>query len=190
MRGISFINDPNGRPMQAVVDVKLYGDLFQEFLNKASQREAQLAANPPVPANNASAVGVTAAAAQALIVQAAKSYFGTPHRIGGLDKAGIDCSGLTTMAFLAAGIKLPRSSKEQSGIGVQIPFEKLKVGDLVFFASGAPGVLNHVGVVNNDTPNAVTFIHASTSKGVMESPLQAGSYWLPLFLGAKRVLSV
>jgi cell wall-associated NlpC family hydrolase len=55
-------------------------------------------------------------------------------------------------------------------------------GDLVFFRTNGTDVA-HVGIMVDDR----RFIHSSTSRGVMISPL-TDAYWAPRFIGARRVL--
>ncbi len=123
------------------------------------------------------------------ILQKAESLMGTKHVIGGLGADGIDCSGLTTVSFKAAGIALPRTSGRQAEVGKPVEAkEKLKSGDLVFFDSGKPGKLNHVGIVHETSnPNDVKFIHTSTSRGVMISSLSNG-FWATCYLKGQRIV--
>ena len=51
------------------------------------------------------------------VVVTARNYIGTPYRFGGNNKSGIDCSGLIHNSYAAAGIKIPRTAKEQSKYG-------------------------------------------------------------------------
>lgn len=53
-----------------------------------------------------------------------------------------DCSGLTMMAWRAAGVSLPHSSAEQFAAGRKISRSQLAPGDLVFFYSP----ISHVGM--------------------------------------------
>lgn len=107
---------------------------------------------------------------------------GTPYQMGGMDKRGIDCSGLSKMLYSEIySINLPRTTKEQIKIGESIGNSGKNTGDLVFFRTG-PNVL-HVGVyLENDN-----FIHASTKKGVMISNLNE-KYWVDNFIEIRRVL--
>jgi cell wall-associated NlpC family hydrolase len=59
--------------------------------------------------------------------------------------AGFDCSGLTRAAYGAAGISLPRTSREQYAAGPRVPAgAPLLPGDLVFYATA--GRVHHVGL--------------------------------------------
>ncbi|PWK84485.1 cell wall-associated NlpC family hydrolase [Lentzea atacamensis] len=59
--------------------------------------------------------------------------------------AGFDCSGLTTAAYAAAGVKLPRTAQTQFDAGPRVPAgQPLSPGDLVFY--GTPGNIHHVGL--------------------------------------------
>ena len=78
------------------------------------------------------------------------------------------------------GISLPHSSTQMFQMGKKIEKGDLKTGDLVFFGGGS-GV-DHVGVYLGDG----NFTHASTSRGVMISPL-TDSYWQPRYKGARRI---
>ena len=96
------------------------------------------------------------------IIGAAWSMIGTRYVWGGTSRGGVDCSGFTTVVFARNGIRLPRTSVEQSNIGEWIDREDLQPGDLLFFVTGrSSGRINHVGIYIGDGD----FIHASSSKG-------------------------
>lgn len=68
------------------------------------------------------------------LVDTAKLYLGTQYRWGGKSPLGIDCSGLTSMAYLLNGIVIYRDAKLKEGFGIQeIKFEDKKPGDLLYF---------------------------------------------------------
>jgi len=93
------------------------------------------------------------------IIECALNFINTPYRYGGLSKKGIDCSGLAKKSYEAAGLSLPRTSREQAKKGEIVPLSAMKPGDLIFF--GNKGRINHVGIYIGDNK----FIHASKSTG-------------------------
>jgi len=132
-----------------------------------------------------------ASAASAIsIVSMAKTYIGTPYLSGGTTKEGTDCSGLVYACFSAAGFKIPRTSRDLAEFGTPVEDKSdIRMGDLVFFDSNNAGRINHVGMVSNVEVTDVNFVHASSSKGVIESPLTTG-YWLDKHRKTVRILPV
>ncbi|QDE33328.1 C40 family peptidase [Shewanella polaris] len=106
---------------------------------------------------------------------------GTPYRLGGLSRKGIDCSGFVYLAYLdIVGGKLPRTVNAQRVLGKEVPRNQLIIGDLVFFKTGR--TTRHVGIYMGSD----RFLHASTKKGVKISSLN-NIYWKPRFWFAKRL---
>lgn len=68
----------------------------------------------------------------ALIVKGLE-FLGTPYLWGGISSFGFDCSGFLFTLFDYFGKKLPRDTSEQIKVGEEIPFAKIKTGDLLFF---------------------------------------------------------
>ncbi|MBW6392361.1 C40 family peptidase [Billgrantia antri] len=118
---------------------------------------------------------------QALLAQHER-WAGTPYRIGGTGRNGIDCSALVQNVFNETfRLQLPRSTSGQVREGTQVSRDDLQVGDLVFFRP--PGRYDHVGIYVGDG----YFLHASTSQGVMLSELD-NSYWQRYYWQARRTL--
>ncbi|GLS91844.1 hypothetical protein GCM10007916_29140 [Psychromonas marina] len=107
---------------------------------------------------------------------------GTPYRLGGNSKKGIDCSALVQNIYRDSfNITLPRTTETQVEQGYLVYRNQLQIGDLVFFKTGWN--TRHVGIyIGNEE-----FIHASTSQGVITSSLN-NVYWKPRYWQAKRIL--
>lgn len=122
------------------------------------------------------------------LISNAENYLGTPYKLGGVTKSGMDCSGLVSKVFEHNNIRLPRRSEDQSKEGKPIAVKDIKTGDLVFFATGGGSRVSHVGIVSEiGREGEIRFIHASTSKGVIISSLNE-TYWNRAFLFARRIL--
>lgn len=55
-----------------------------------------------------------------------------PYVYGGDTMKGFDCSGLVQYVYSQYGIKLPRTSEQQSTTGTSVTYQQLQPGDLVF----------------------------------------------------------
>ena len=89
------------------------------------------------------------------IADAAMGYLGAPYRWGGKTPLGIDCSGLTFMAYWLNGIKIFRDSRIEPGFPVRkINREAMDTGDLLYF----PG---HVALYLGEGK----YIHATARTG-------------------------
>lgn len=111
-----------------------------------------------------------------------KNYKGSPYKYGGTDKSGFDCSGFIGVAYQDAfKVSLPRTTEQLASSGSPIRRDQLKVGDIIIFKTSVKQL--HAGIyTGNDR-----FIHASTSKGVIESSL-ANDYWRQRYIKARRYL--
>lgn len=82
-----------------------------------------------------------------LAVSTAKQQLGKPYQYGAAGPGSYDCSGLTSYAWKAAGITLPRSSSAQYGGTTRITKAQLQPGDLIFYsASGSASSITHVAM--------------------------------------------
>lgn len=122
------------------------------------------------------------------VLSEAETYLGTPYRFGGTSRNGIDCSAFVQSVFQMFNQELPRVSAAQAKEGHVVSKEELRAGDLVFFATNGGSRVSHVGIVHNVSDEGeVEFIHASTSQGVIVTPLSQ-AYWSKRYLYAKRII--
>lgn len=111
------------------------------------------------------------------VISTARSYLGTPYRWGGNSKRGIDCSGLIHNAYKSIGIALPRTAKAQSKVGQKKGWVGIKPGDIVYFKfKSAKNRWWHSGMITYVSDHKIGFIHASSSRGVVESNLLSDYY--------------
>ncbi len=119
--------------------------------------------------------------------QRGSEHIGTRYRSGGTKPGGFDCSGLMIFIYENSGVKLPRTSAEQSRFGTRINKEEAQKGDLIFFSTNGRGNVNHVGMVVENIDGEIKFIHASIHSGVVISTLSE-SYYQRAFKHINRVL--
>lgn len=101
-----------------------------------------------------------------------KPWMGVPYKYGGTTKQGVDCSGFVGNIYREAyGITLHRTANDMQQDVKKVSKSQLREGDLVFFVN-SHGKVSHVGIYLHDG----LFVHSSTSRGVIISPL-SDSYW-------------
>ena len=114
------------------------------------------------------------------IISTARNYTGVPYKIGGNDEKGLDCSGLLCLSFKEIGLKIPRITWQQSEYFPAIDLPNIRKGDLVFFVTLGKKI-SHAGIITEiKSKNDIRFIHASSSKGVIENNLM-DNYWQSRF---------
>ncbi len=120
-----------------------------------------------------------------LFVNKCIKYIGTPYKFGGIDKNGLDCSGLIYLAFFEMGQNIPRISYKQAEIFKEISKNDLQIGDLLYFKVNSKKI-NHTGIVSKIIKrDEIYFIHASTSSGVREDNLFS-TFWHSKFVKVTR----
>ena len=94
-------------------------------------------------------IGLTSSTRAAAAIAFARQQIGKPYLWGGTGPDAFDCSGLTMMAYRAAGVDIPRTAAEQWMWGPRVDPSQVQPGDLVFFAGslGTRSAPGHVGIV-------------------------------------------
>jgi len=113
-----------------------------------------------------------------------ENWYGTPYRLGGTSKRGIDCSAFVQELYNNVyKTDLLRTAGEQFASTMRL-FSKseLKEGDLVFFKIRSSRI-SHVGVYLSQG----NFVHASRSQGVTISNL-GEAYWQHYYAGGGRII--
>jgi cell wall-associated NlpC family hydrolase len=132
---------------------------------------------PPPPSQPADPPPVSAPPASggaARAIAFARAQLGEPYVWGAAGPSSWDCSGLTMMAWQAAGVSLPHYSVAQYEATTPVAASQLRPGDLVFWgSSGSPGSIYHVALYLGDG----MIIHAPrTGRPVT---IDSMYYWVP-----------
>lgn len=89
-------------------------------------------------------------------ISVASEQIGDPYVWGATGPSSFDCSGLTQYAFSAAGIELPRVSRDQAAALPTVPNDQIQRGDLMFW--GSP--VYHVGIFLRWENGQAIMLHA------------------------------
>jgi probable lipoprotein NlpC len=121
------------------------------------------------------------------VLKAAEKYEHTPYRSGGMDRTGLECSGLIYVSFHdALGVSLPRSTSGLYAWVEKISNEQLQPGDILFFKTNNTGTISHAALYTGNG----RFIHAASEgavTGVIYSGIGEGN-WASRYAGAGRAL--
>jgi probable lipoprotein NlpC len=117
------------------------------------------------------------------VLRESRGWMGTPYKYGGSAKSGTDCSGFVSRVYAKVGVSLPRRARDMYKVGASVSLNQINPGDLVFFKNTAGKGITHVGIYTGQA----SFIHASSSSGVISSSLSTG-YYKKHFAGARKIL--
>ncbi|HWD39673.1 MAG TPA: NlpC/P60 family protein [Fimbriimonas sp.] len=118
-----------------------------------------------------------------VVLKKAQSLLGVRYRWGGMSRSGMDCSSLVLQAYRADGIRLPRTSREQSRVGQKVAYSEMKPGDMVFFHTGRSTRVTHAAIYMGHGK----FIHASSGGGHVQINSLAEGYYRNRFSVARRI---
>jgi len=136
----------------------------EELLDRLEARAAPTVSRSSTRLPDVAVSGRAGAAVQYALGQVGDSYV-----YGAAGPDSFDCSGLTMMAWAAAGVALPHSSGSQMGSGTPVSQSQLAPGDLVFYYSP----VSHVGIYIGNGQ----IVHAANpSTGVRVDPVFSMPY--------------
>ena len=117
------------------------------------------------------------------IIELAEQFIDLPYFWGGMSAFGYDCSGYAYNLYKAIGYQLPRDASDQAKAGVEVKFNELQPGDLLFFEN-EKGFIHHVGIFHSEGK----MIHSAlTRKGIEITELK-GTRYEKEFCGARRYI--
>jgi len=117
----------------------------------------------------------------------AKKNLGKHYVWGAVGPRNFDCSGFTSYVYKKRGIRIPRTSREQSKYGSYVKRKQLKAGDLIFFDTSrrSKGIVNHVGMYIGNNK----FIHASSAKKRVVITSLSKPFYARRFKWGRRILN-
>ena len=101
------------------------------------------------------------------VVMLAERFLGVPYVFGGAGRSGVDCSGLTMLAWATAGISLVHSATLQWEESRPVSLDDLAPGDLLFyhFAHDGQGTISHVVMYVGSGPYGVETVIQAAEPG-------------------------
>ncbi len=118
------------------------------------------------------------------VVELAYKQLGKPYVWGAAGPNSFDCSGLTSYVYKnGAGVKIPRTSRDQGTVGKTVSKSNLKPGDLIFFSTTRKGI-SHVGLYIGNSK----MIHAPKPGDKVRIDNINASYYLKTYVTSKTIL--
>jgi cell wall-associated NlpC family hydrolase len=132
---------------------------------------------PPPPTGCGGTYSGSATGSARKALQYAYAQLCKPYVYGASGPNSFDCSGLTMMAWRAAGVSLPRTTYSQYDATSRVAYADLQPGDLVFFNSNG-----HMGMY----AGGGKMIHAPRTGKTVEVVDITSGYYRSAFYGAGR----
>lgn len=153
----------------------IIGKLYEDEYVKESPYQPASSLGVTVPASSSSAQTLAAIRTtddDKALFDVLMPWMGTPYKYGGTNRQGVDCSAFVGAVYKERyKITLHRTANEMQQDVTFIDRKQLQQGDILFFTN-SNGKVAHVGLYLKDA----TFVHASTSSGVVLSRFDTG-YW-------------
>jgi cell wall-associated NlpC family hydrolase len=164
------------------LDRRLKGALEVQQRQVEAQRRSAYDAWATSVGQLGQAAWMQSARAAEIAVAYAMRQLGKPYQWGAEGPASFDCSGLTSSAYRAAGVGIPRVAADQFHAGVHVAVADLLAGDLVFYADNPsnPATIHHVGMYIGKG----LMVHAPHTGDVV----RVASIWRNGYAGAVRVI--
>lgn len=161
--------EASATPVAMLTDIQQLEKAVEEQQRKAeaarkaaeAKRKAAIAAKKAAEAKRKAEAEARAFAASRegkieRAISVASQQIGDPYVWGATGPSSFDCSGLTQYAFGAAGIELPRVSRDQAASLPTVPNDQIQRGDLMFW--GSP--VYHVGIFLRWENGQAIMLHA------------------------------
>ncbi|WP_370110669.1 NlpC/P60 family protein [Streptacidiphilus sp. MAP12-33] len=117
----------------------------RDVLQQLEQQQANAAQLALLASGVLGKDGAKPSAEGAAAVAYAFEQLGKPYVWGAQGPMSFDCSGLTSQAWLHAGMPIPRTSQEQWAQLPQVSLDALRPGDLILYFEGATHVAIYIG---------------------------------------------
>jgi hypothetical protein len=121
------------------------------------------------------------------VIDNGKQYLGRPYKFLNPQGNIMDCSGFMQYIYSLEGIKLPRTSRQQSAFCTQVSTSDIRKGDLLFFSgsSSKSKTVGHVSMVIDVNGGTLKMMHSS-SRGIVIDEFP-NKYYSKRFLHAGRI---
>jgi cell wall-associated NlpC family hydrolase len=123
------------------------------------------------------------------VVKYALTLQGSSYKYAGTNpRTGFDCSGFTSYVLKQFKVPVSSASSAQSVEGRSVELQAVQPGDLIIFGKNKRNI-QHVAMVVERNRSGIIVVHSTTSRGVIRENISTSTYWNPLILFARDVIS-